>query len=167
MHDAFIETLYYVVVADLLCALLPCQHIMKNHGTVGAGRSEPGLWENLSIYLSIDQQLGMRRRPCISRHGAKCVDGDRNGIQAVRSPSTSISFTAAMLRRRRHVARAGGARVSRARACVQVEVGRRPPSRQATVEVDMKGAPARARWIGANDMSEGRSHALHLNEEQT
>jgi hypothetical protein len=64
--------------------------------------------------------------------------------------------------------REGGA-PSRARACVRtaVQVGRRPPSRQATVEVDMKGAPARARWIGADDMSEGRSHALHLNEEQT
>jgi hypothetical protein len=127
MHDAFIETLYYVVVADLLCALLPCQHIMKNHGTVGAGRSEPGLWENLSIYLSIDQQLGMRRRPCISRHGAKCVDGDRNGIQAVRSPSTSISFTAAMLRRRRHVARAGGGGAGLASARVRAGGGGSPP----------------------------------------
>jgi hypothetical protein len=107
MHDAFIETLYYVVVADLLCALLPCQHIMKNHGTVGAGRSEPGLWENLSIYLSIDQQLGIYgRRP------------QWNGIQAVRSPSTSIVHRGDAASPSTHVARGGPPR-ERARACVQ------------------------------------------------
>lgn len=105
------------------------QHIMKNHGTVGAGRSEPGLWENEnleSIYLSIDQQLGIYgRRP------------QWNGIQAVRSPSTSIVHRgdAASPSTRR----ARGGRVSRARACVQVEVGRRPPvSAGDGRDVDMK-----------------------------
>lgn len=56
MHDAFIETLYYVVVADLLCALLrAAAHYEKPR--YGGGGSI-GAWPvGESIYLSIDQQL--------------------------------------------------------------------------------------------------------------
>lgn len=67
------------------------------------------------------------------------MDGDRNGMEYRQSdPRRRPSFTAAMLRRRRHTSRGGAP--SRARACVRtaVQVGRRPPSRQATVDVDMK-----------------------------